>query len=300
MTTTNGLLLVDKPRAMTSHDVVARVRLILNERKVGHAGTLDPMATGLLIVAVGPSTRLLRFAQAEVKRYSGTVRLGVATDSLDADGVVMEERPVPAIAPAQMTSAAQHMTGAQQQVPPMVSALKSGGQRLHHLARQGIEVERAARGITIRAFGLTPTNDPALWDFDVECTTGTYVRVLLSDLATSLGTVGHLSALRRLSSGPHDVTEAVTLEELSASVIRGEPVLRPPRSFVNHLESVVLNAHEERRVRMGQKLHRGDGTDAREVAALTPAGELIGILLGRPKDWKPDVILPLEHPHECG
>ena len=285
---------------MTSHDVVARVRLILNERKVGHAGTLDPMATGLLIIAVGPSTRLLRFAQAEVKRYCGTVRLGVATDSLDADGVVVEERPIPTITPAQMTSAAQQMTGPQQQVPPMVSALKSGGQRLHHLARQGIEVERAARDITIRSFDLTPTEDPALWKFDVECTTGTYVRVLLSDLAQSLQTVGHLSALRRLSSGPHEVSEAVTLEELSAGVGRGESFLRPPRAFVNHLESAVLDVDEERRVRSGQKLNRTGGTDAREVAALTPAGELIGILLGRPNDWKPEVILPVEHSHECG
>lgn len=298
--TTNGLLLVDKARAMTSHDVVAQVRLTLNERRVGHAGTLDPLATGLLIVAVGPATRLLRFAQAEVKRYSGTVRLGVATDSLDADGAVVEERPVPELTADAMAHAARRLSGTQQQIPPMVSALKSGGQRLHHLARQGIEVERAPREITVRTFDLAPTEDPAQWNFSVECTTGTYVRVLLSELALSVGTVGHLSALRREGSGPHDVGDAVTLEELAAGVGRGESLLRPPRDFVAHLESVVLDADEERRVRLGQKLPRTDGTDAREVAALSPDGELIGILVGRPTDWKPEVILPAAQSVEGG
>ena len=285
---------------MTSHDVVARVRLILHERKVGHAGTLDPMATGLLIIAVGPSTRLLRFAQAEIKRYCGTVQLGVATDSLDSDGQVIEERMVPPLTVSSMTDAARSMMGAQRQIPPMVSALKSQGQRLHHLARLGVEVERAERDITIGSFDLTPTDDPHRWDFDVECTTGTYVRVLLSDLAVSLGTVGHLCALRRQSSGSHLVSDAVTLEELSDGVERGHSYVRPPRSFVGHLESVVLNVDEERRVRVGQKLPRTDALDAREVAALTPNGQLIAILLGRPTDWKPEVVLPVEPVHDGG
>ena len=283
---------------MTSHDVVARVRLILNERRVGHAGTLDPMATGLLIVAVGPSTRLLRFAQAEVKRYRGTVQLGAATDSLDSDGVVIEERSVPPLTASAMSVAAHRMMGAQRQTPPMVSALKSQGQRLHHLARLGVEVERAERDITIGAFELTPTDDPHRWDFDVECSTGTYVRVLLSDLAVRLGTVGHLCALRRLSSGSHLVSDAVTLEQLSDGVERGDSYVRPPQSFVRHLESVVLNVDEERRVRVGQKLKRTDGIDAREVAALTSSGQLVGILIGRPTDWKPEVVLPVELEHE--
>jgi tRNA pseudouridine55 synthase len=157
MTTPSGLLLVDKPAGITSHDVVARVRRILGERRVGHAGTLDPMATGLLVLAVGPSTRLLRFAQAGVKRYRGDVTFGVATDSLDADGVVVARSQVPALDATRVNDVAGAMRGAQTQVPPMVSAIKVNGRRLHALAREGVEVEREARPVTIAAFSLEPT-----------------------------------------------------------------------------------------------------------------------------------------------
>ncbi|MHB1088605.1 MAG: tRNA pseudouridine(55) synthase TruB, partial [Acidimicrobiales bacterium] len=254
MTTNNGLVLIDKPQGLTSHDVVARVRKIMGERRVGHAGTLDPMATGLLVVAVGPATRLLRFAQGETKRYTGTVRLGIQTDSLDADGVVTLERPVPHISAEQMSLAAQAMLGPQLQTPPMVSALKVKGQRLHELARQGVEVEREPRSITVHHFEVRATNDEARWDFEVDCTVGTYVRVLLSDLAERLGTVGHLSALRRVASGAHHVNDALSLEGLALAVERGERVLAPPLSFVEDLEQVQLSADQERRIRMGQRI----------------------------------------------
>jgi tRNA pseudouridine55 synthase len=191
----------------------------MNERRVGHAGTLDPMATGLLVVAVGPSTRLLRFAQGEVKRYSGTVKFGVATASLDADGEVVEERPVPLLSSADAQLLARGMIGPQQQTPPMVSAIKVGGRRLHELARQGLEVEREARDITISDFSVSATGDPSVWEFEVECTVGTYVRVLLSDLAERAGTVGHLTSLRRVSSGGHHVEDALSLDELEALVV---------------------------------------------------------------------------------
>jgi tRNA pseudouridine55 synthase len=167
MTTNNGLLLIDKPRGVTSHDVVARVRKVLNEQRVGHAGTLDPMATGLLVLAVGPSTRLLRFAQSETKRYSGIVTLGVATDSLDADGEVLERSDVPALSLERVNGAAREMLGPQQQTPPMVSALKINGRRLHALAREGVEVERAARDITIESFSLETIESPSEWTFEI-------------------------------------------------------------------------------------------------------------------------------------
>jgi len=211
MTTNNGLLLVDKPQGLTSHDVVARVRRILHEKKVGHAGTLDPMATGLLVLAVGPSTRLLRFAQSETKRYVGAVQFGAATDSLDADGVVTQVLPVPTLTTETVDAAAKMMLGKQEQTPPMVSAIKVDGQRLHELARRGVEVERQAREIEVTVFTLTATDDPTVWRFDVVCSVGTYVRVLLSDLAQRLGTVGHLVELRRLASGSHVVEDARTL-----------------------------------------------------------------------------------------
>jgi tRNA pseudouridine55 synthase len=292
MTTTNGLLLVDKASGLTSHDVVAQVRKVLEESRVGHAGTLDPMATGLLVLGVGASTRLLRFAQSEVKRYVGTVRLGVATDSLDAQGTVIDERPVPDLTTDQVTAVASAMLGPQQQVPPMVSALKVNGRRLHELAREGVHVERDARDITVSEFSLTATDDPTSWDFEVECTVGTYVRVLLSDLAQALGTVGHLSALRRISSGHHHVDQAVTLDELTALVHRGASPLRPPVDFVTELEKTVVDDDQERRLRMGQRIEVEGSFDAHEIAALDARGALVAILQSRDEKWKPQVVLP--------
>lgn len=294
MPTTNGLLLVDKPRGRTSHDVVAAVRKLMDERRVGHAGTLDPLATGLLVLAVGPSTRLLRFAQSEVKRYCGTVRLGVATDSLDADGVVVDERPVPPLSQDQMDLATSNFVGARLQVPPMVSAIQIGGQRLHELARQGIEVARSAREVTISSFRVTPGEDPADWHFAVECSVGTYVRVLLSDLAHDLGTVGHLTTLRRVASGHFRVEDALTLEELADALASNATVLAPPSAFVEHLERIVLSDDDERRVRLGQRLARDEVLAAPEIAALNSAAQLVAVLRRRGDLWQPTVVLPFE------
>ena len=294
MTTNNGLLLIDKGSGLTSHDVVAKVRRILGERKVGHAGTLDPMATGLLVLAVGPSTRLLRFAQSESKRYCGTVTFGVATDSLDADGAVLDVQPVPALTSLAVTAAASSMLGVQRQTPPMVSAIQIDGQRLHELARKGIEVERASREITVRFFDVAPTDDPSVWTFDVECSVGTYVRVLLSDLAQRLGTIGHLSSLRRLSSGAHHVDGALTIEELANAVERGDDVLAPPSTFVVSLEHVTLSEDEQRRMRMGQRLTLDESFDGVEVAAMDDTGGLVGILARRDESWQPQLVLPAD------
>ena len=294
MTTNNGLLLVDKASGLTSHDVVAQVRTILNERRVGHAGTLDPMATGLLVLAVGPSTRLLRFAQSEVKRYRGTVQLGVATDSLDADGAPTERRAVPAISHDAMNAAAGAMLGVQQQIPPMVSAVKVGGRRLHQLARQGVEVEREARDVTIHSFALAATDDPSVWSFDVECSVGTYVRVLLSDLASALGTVGHLSSLRRTRSGDFRVEDALSVEQLSDVVASGGTALRAPVTFVEKLEHVVLDDDAESKIRMGQRATLADPLVTDEIAALNGAGQLVAILRRRGETWQPEVVLPEE------
>jgi tRNA pseudouridine55 synthase len=292
MTTSNGLLLVDKPQGVTSHDVVARVRKLMNEKRVGHAGTLDPMATGLLVLAVGPSTRLLRFAQGETKRYQGIVTFGVSTDSLDADGAVIERREVPPLTSEHVNAAAQAMLGTQTQIPPMVSAIKVKGKRLHELAREGVTVEREPRTITIDAFTLARLSTEE-WSFDVTCSVGTYVRVLLSDLAERLGTLGHLSALRRVASGSHHVEDASTLDQLETRLLAGERVLHAPTSFVGQLDSVVVTPDEEDRLRKGQRVtldeRRGD-----EIAALNDAGSLVGVLRRRAATWQPVVILPID------
>ena len=207
---------------------MARVRRILGERRVGHAGTLDPMATGLLVLAVGPSTRLLRFAQAGVKRYRGDVTFGVATDSLDADGVVVDTLRCPR-SRDRVNDVAGAMRGAQTQVPPMVSAIKVDGRRLHALARRGRRGR--ARGASRHDRSLLAGADRGERRLALrrECSTGTYVRVLLSDLAVASAPSAHLSALRRVSSGSRRVEDALTLEEIARRVHAGEAVLEPPR-----------------------------------------------------------------------
>lgn len=293
MTTSNGLLLIDKPGGLTSHDVVARLRKLFDERRIGHAGTLDPMATGLLVVAIGPSTRLLRFAQSQTKRYTGAVRLGVATDSLDADGSVTSVAVVPAISLEEINAVAATMIGRQSQVPPMVSALKVGGRRLHEMAREGIEVERAPREIVIENFVLSAAPDSDRWDFDVTCSVGTYVRVLLSDLSEKMGTVGHLTALRRISSGAHHVSNAHRLEELSAlDDVRS--ALQPPAHLVGAIESTVLGVTDVAKMRMGQRIELGEGFAGEEIAALDGHGELVGVLRRRASLWKPEIVMASE------
>ncbi|MGC8498084.1 MAG: tRNA pseudouridine(55) synthase TruB [Acidimicrobiales bacterium] len=285
----SGALLLDKPSGHTSHDVVAIVRRLLHERRVGHAGTLDPMATGLLVVGVGPATRLLRFAQATRKVYDGSLRLGEATDSLDATGQVIARQPVPAVTLEAVRAAAATLTGEQWQVPPMVSAVRVGGRRLHALAREGQEVERAPRAIRVERFDVRRGAGENEWDFTVACSTGTYVRVLASDLAERLGTVGHLSALRRQSSGPLSVDDALTLDELERQLAAGEPVVAPARTLVASLETVTLSEDACARVRTGRPVEGSAGPGPR--AALDAAGELVAVLEPRAGSWWPAVVL---------
>ena len=291
MTRANGQLLIDKASGLTSHDVVARVRKLLSEQRVGHAGTLDPMASGLLILGVGASTRLLRFAQAQVKRYSGEVTLGVATDSLDADGVVVATSALPALNEAYVNDVARAMLGAQLQTPPMVSARRVDGQRLYNLARQGLSVEREARPVTIESFMVCASEDPARWHFEVTCSVGTYVRVLLSDLAERLGTLGHLSALRREASGAHEVHNAWTLEELGVALDEGRSVLRPPVAFVDELEQVRVDAATIARLRQGQRVELDTAAEG-EVAVLDVEGDLVAIVVARAALFKPEIVMP--------
>ena len=286
MTTRSGMVLVDKPAGLTSHDVVARLRRILGERRVGHAGTLDPMATGLLILAVGPATRLIRFAQGRDKTYTGTILFGLATDSLDADGAVVARAAVPELDVTSVNAAVATLTGDQQQVPPMVSAVHHGGERLYDLARRGEVVERAARAITVDSFVLTPTPDPSRWDFVVTCSVGTYVRVLASDLAERLGTLGHLVALRRVASGDHRVDEARSLEEIAGDPDR---CILPSLSFVTHLERVSLDDDQVRQARHGQRLRVT--AHAPEVAALDAKGNLVAVLERRGEGYAPALVV---------
>jgi tRNA pseudouridine55 synthase len=210
-----GVLLVDKPSEHTSHDVIARLRGKLRMRKIGHAGTLDPMATGLLIVLVGRATRVSQFIISLDKEYEGTIELGRTTDSQDAEGETMETRPVPPLAEQQVQSAMNGFLGDQYQIPPMYSAIKIGGVPLYKKARRGEEVEREPRFIRVMSWELTRLSLPRA-DFRLRCTKGTYVRTLAHDLGTKLGCGAHLSALRRTATDRFNVAQALTMEQIEA------------------------------------------------------------------------------------
>jgi tRNA pseudouridine55 synthase len=211
----DGVLLVDKPGEHTSHDVVARLRGKLRMRKVGHAGTLDPMATGLLIILLGRATRVSQFLISLDKEYEGTIELGKTTDSQDADGEVTETRPVPPLTEAEVAAAMAGFLGDQYQIPPMFSAIKIGGVPLYKKARRGEEVEREPRFIRLMAWDLLRFSSPNI-DFRMRCSKGTYVRTLAHDLGSKLGCGAHLSALRRTATDRFNVKDALTMEQIEA------------------------------------------------------------------------------------
>ena len=209
----DGVLLIDKPSAHTSHDVVARLRGIMRMKRIGHAGTLDPMATGLLVMLVGKATRISQYLMSVDKEYTGTIKLGQSTNTQDAEGQVMETRPVPSLTEADVRAALNGFLGDQYQMPPMFSAIKIAGKALYKSARAGEEIEREPRFIRISQYDLLRWESPEI-DFRVLCTKGTYVRTLAHDLGQKLGCGAHLSALRRIASGNLNVSRAVTLEQL--------------------------------------------------------------------------------------
>lgn len=210
-----GILLVDKPQGITSHDVVAKMRRVFHIKKVGHAGTLDPMATGLLLILIGKATKASQYLMSMDKEYVGTVKLGVLTDSQDADGEITEERPVPPLSEAQVKTEMKFFIGDQYQTPPMFSAKKINGQKLYKLARQGKTVEREPRVIHISRFDLSDFAPPE-FGFIVGTSKGAYVRTIAHDLGERLGCGGHLNKLRRTAVGQFRVEKASTIEELEA------------------------------------------------------------------------------------
>ena len=246
---TEGFLVVDKPPGRTSHDVVAEVRKAVGMRKVGHAGTLDPMATGVVVVALGRCTRLIRFIQDQPKEYVATARFGVATDTLDADGQVLEEMDMDVDVAALREIAARSFSGEIMQVPPMVSALKKDGKRLYELAREGIEVERDPRPVVVHELeivSVTPGEHPEV-DFRVVCGKGTYVRSLADDLARELGGRAHLTSLRRTTTGGASVHDAVRLEDLDA----WSEFLLGPNEVLSDRPEVVVDQETADRLKNG-------------------------------------------------
>jgi tRNA pseudouridine55 synthase len=269
-----GLVVVDKEAGWTSHDVVARCRRIFGQRRVGHAGTLDPDATGVLLVGLGRMTRLLRFLTVLPKTYTTDIVLGRATSTLDASGEVLGTYDMSSVTPDAVQAAADGLTGEIEQVPPMVSAVKVGGRRLHELARQGIEVERPARQVTVSRFTTVP--DPARPDVyraEIDCSSGTYVRVLAQDLGRALGGDAHVANLRRTRIGSFGASEMRPLDAI------GPADVLTPAEAMRDLEQVQVDATAGASIRTGLPLDKvplgapGDGP----WAMLDGTGQLLAV-----------------------
>jgi tRNA pseudouridine55 synthase len=244
--TVDGLVVVDKPTGCTSHDVVGRLRRVYGQRRVGHAGTLDPDATGVLLVGLGRATRLLRFLQETSKTYRATIVFGVATDSLDASGAVLD-RVAMRLTREQVEAAAASFVGTSEQIPPMVSAIKIGGRRLHELARAGVEVERPPRPIRIDRFDVETFTDGPYPEAGVvvDCSSGTYIRSLAADLGVALGGCAHLRDLRRFRVGAFDVSTARTLADIEADPASA---VLTPADAMRALPRLSVSGEEQRAV----------------------------------------------------
>ena len=265
-----GFLLVDKPRGPTSHDVVARVRKALNVKRVGHAGTLDPLASGLLVIAVGPATRLLRFVQDLPKTYDVTAVLGVTTTTLDAQGEIVSRSEVTAT-PDEIRRAAAELTGEIDQIPPAVSAIKIGGERAYKRARRGEDVDMPSRRVTVYSFEVRRTS-PDAFEARISCSSGTYIRSLIADVGTKLGSGAHVGHLRRIQIGNFHVNDAVKIEDLSDAAVM------PIEDALSHLPRVDVDAERAVLARNGRSIE-SDVADG-ETLVVGPDGA-VGVFEAR-------------------
>jgi len=282
----DGVAVIDKPAGWTSHDVVAKSRGIIGTRKIGHSGTLDPDATGVLVLGVGKATRLLRFMTELPKSYVGEIVFGVETNTLDASGEVTAVHEMSDVSDADVRQAALGLTGPIMQIPPMVSAVKIGGRRLHELAREGKEIDRPPRPVTIHRFDLDPLSDqPSVWRCEVDCSSGTYIRTLAADLGTALGGGAHLRNLRRTAVGGFTLADAHPMET---------PELLPIESAVRHLGSVTVTDEVAIEVGHGRvlPLERLGASGAGPWAVLNSSQELLAVYEANPRGVKPTLVIP--------
>ena len=256
-----GIIVIDKPEGWTSRDVCAKLRGIFREKRIGHAGTLDPMATGVLPVFIGRATRAVEFASEGEKEYVAGLKLGVVTNTQDTSGEVLEERPVQ-VTPQQLEGVLESFRGDIQQVPPMSSAIKINGKKLYDLARKGREVERAPRPITIHALTVEGQTAPDEFTLRVRCSKGTYVRTLCHDIGQALGCGGTMSSLRRTMAAGFTLTDSVTLEQVQQAE-DPSALLRPVDAYFAQYPSLTLPSELEKKVRNGMTVVMPD----------VPAGE---------------------------
>ena len=290
-----GILLVDKPGGITSHDVVSRARRALGTRKIGHAGTLDPMATGLLVLGVEGATRLLTYIVGADKTYEATVLLGVATDSDDADGVETvraDAAAVAAVTDEAIAAGIADLTGDIQQVPSTVSAIKVAGRRAYDLARAGEEVELKARSVTVSRFEVRETRrgeGTIELDVVVDCTSGTYIRALARDLGRAVGVGGHLTALRRTRVGAFDVVAAASVDDIAEDAL-----VAPATAAAVVMGVLAVGDDEARDLRHGKRIDGGGRLTGAVAAAIDPEGRLIGVVEKRGTQVKSVMNMPEE------
>ena len=285
-----GLLNIDKPAGITSHDVVNRIRKLSGIRRVGHAGTLDPLATGVLLLCIGKATRLAEYLVGHSKSYVATVRLGQVTDTYDADGEIVAQNAIH-VSPFDIEQALPQFRGRIQQKAPIYSAIKRGGQPLYKLARQGKDVEPPLREVSIYDLQLLAWEEPFL-QLKVVCSAGTYIRSLAHDLGELLGCGGHIAALRRTAVGNFSVDQAIPLSDLVEDDWKQH--LQPSDTAVQHLPRLELTLQDVQRVHFGQRLPRHeDHPDAPFVRIYGPRGQFLGVATARENTWQPHkVFLP--------
>ena len=282
-----GILLIDKPLGITSHDVVNRVRRALGTRRVGHAGTLDPLATGVLVVAIGPATRFLQYLPLEPKEYVAEIAFGRSTTTFDAEGETLDETDVPADLDARIAGRLPDFLGLIRQTPPMYSAVKVGGQPLYKAARRGEEVDRPSRQVHIATFETLRAEENRR-TMRVVCSGGTYVRTLAHDLGTAIGVPAHLSALRRTAVGRFREGDTVPLETLSAAD------LRPLGESLEPMPRLTLDAEEVRAVREGRALRRSDAPPELFAALCDGRGRVVSVARVDGETLRPECVIPAE------
>ena len=278
-----GCLIVDKPSGCTSHDVIDRVRKSLGTRKVGHAGTLDPDATGVLVLGVGTGTKLLEFVVGADKEYETEICFGVETSTLDSSGEVTNTFEMN-IEPEQVSEMAKKFVGDIEQIPPMVSAIKVDGKRLHELAREGIEIEREPRKVHVSRYDTSPTDKPLIFSAVIECSSGTYVRSLAADLGASLGGGAHIQNLKRNRVGTFLIKDAVKLDDVSADV------LRPVKDLLSDMPIIEVGGDVEKKVLNGQSLSNPPGVG--QIGVCNESGSLLAVYETVGDFFKPVKVLP--------
>ena len=289
VTSVNGILNINKPTGMTSHDVVAIVRKISGESRVGHAGTLDPMATGVLLVCIGQATRVAEYLTDHDKKYRARVRLGIETDTYDAKGAVVAEQEVH-VSREQVEEALRGFVGKISQMPPAYSAIKQNGVPLYKLARQGVEVETVARNVEIYSIALNEFAAPDL-EIEIHCSKGTYIRSLAHDLGAKLGAGAHLTALTRTMSGHFSLDTAITLDQLRDAFAQNyvEQFLNPLDEALLQFEAIVVEPGIVKRIQQGNALPCEREYSTPLLRVYSTRGELIALMEhgDAPNVWKP-------------